>query len=100
MTLGCRSGKHRSVLVAATVARTLEDAGWTVEVRHLGAYRTLPCTCREGPLRDTCAAVLHCGANLDEARASYARHLQLRARAFRRTHEILSECLHGRGIAL
>ena len=34
VALGCTGGRHRSVTVATSLARTLEAAGWPVAVRH------------------------------------------------------------------
>lgn len=34
IALGCTGGRHRSVFVAETLARTLADAGWQVSIRH------------------------------------------------------------------
>ncbi len=47
---GCTGGRHRSVALAETVAKTLADDGWRVSIRHreLEAPATLPGQNRHG----------------------------------------------------
>jgi len=46
VALGCTGGRHRSVCVAESLAKTLADAGWRVSIRHRDLERQA-----EGPAR-------------------------------------------------
>ena len=100
----CHHGKHRSVAIASMVHRCLQDAGWLVDIRHLGGYRTMDCTCSLGPEGTFCAAVwrhLSQRSNGWEwCKTIFGQHLEAQAQAMARFKPQLMEAMGQAGLRL